>query len=109
MNKAIISLDGKQFIVSEGTIIKVNSIENLDSYKVLAYQDNESESMNFGAPFIDNVQVIIEKLEDRLDEKVRVARFRSKSRYRKNKGFRQPISILRVNSISTSNVKKGDK
>lgn len=109
MNKAIIAIDGKQFIVSEGTIIKVNSISDLGNYQVLGYQESEDSAMNFGSPLIEGVTLTIEKLEDRLDDKVRVARFRSKSRYRKNKGFRQPISILKVTSISTSKVKKGDK
>jgi len=101
MKTAIISLDGRQFKVTEGQIFKVNSIENFDNLKVLSLLDGES--VEFGAPFLDNVTVSITKLEDRLDDKVRVSRFRSKSRHRRTKGFRQPISIVKVESISKEN------
>lgn len=101
MKTVIISLDGRQFKVSEGQIFKVNSIENFDNLKVLTY--TEGESTVFGAPFLENVTVSLSKIEDRLDDKVRVSRFRSKSRHRRTKGFRQPISIVKVDSISKEN------
>jgi len=101
MKKVIISLDGKQFNVSEGQIFKVNSLENFDGLKVLTF--TEGENTEFGAPFLDNVTVVLSKVEDRLDEKLRVSRFRSKSRHRRTKGFRQPISIVKVDSISKEN------
>jgi large subunit ribosomal protein L21 len=107
MKSAVIALDGKQFIVQEGTVLKVNSIENLDNLQVLAYKDEEMN--DFGSPFLNHILVKLEKIEDRLDEKLRVARFRSKSRYRKTKGFRQPISILKVVFIEdTSSKGKAD-
>lgn len=97
MKTAMISLDGRQFKVSEGQVFKVNSIENFDAIKVLGYfEDGVNE---FGAPFLDDVKVTLSKVEDRLDDKLRVDRFRAKSRYRKTKGFRQPISIIKVESI----------
>ena len=101
MKTAIIGLDGRQFKVSEGQVFKVNSIENFDNLKVLSLV--EGESVEFGTPFLENVTVSLIKLEDRLDEKVNVSRFRSKSRHRRTKGFRQPISILKVESISKEN------
>jgi large subunit ribosomal protein L21 len=101
MKTVIISLDGRQFKVSEGQIFKVNSIENFDDLKVLTY--TEGDNTDFGAPFLENVTVSLSKVEDRLDDKVRVSRFRSKSRHRRTKGFRQPISIVKVESISKEN------
>ncbi len=97
MKTVMISLDGRQFKVTEGQVFKVNSIENFDALKVLGYF--EEGNTEFGAPFLENVKVTLSKVEDRLDEKLRVDRFRSKSRYRKTKGFRQPISIVKVDSI----------
>jgi len=101
MKTVIISLDGRQFKVSEGQVFKVNSLENFDNLKVLSFA--EGESVEFGAPFLENIKVSLSKLEDRLDDKVRVSRFRSKSRHRRTKGFRQPISIVKVDSISKEN------
>ena len=101
MKSAIISLDGKQFKVTEGQVFKVNSIENFDGLKVLTF--SEGESTEFGSPELTGVTVTLSKVEDRLDEKLRVSRFRSKSRHRRTKGFRQPISIVKVESISKEN------
>ncbi len=101
MKTAIISLDGRQFKIKEGQVFKVNSIENFDALKVLTFI--EGENTEIGAPFLENITVSLSKVEDRLDEKVRVSRFRSKSRHRRTKGFRQPISIVKVESISKEN------
>ena len=78
MKTVMISLDGRQFKVTEGQIFKVNSIENFDALKVLGYFENGNTE--FGAPFLENVKVTLSKVEDRLVEKLRVDRFRSKSR-----------------------------
>lgn len=104
MKQAIISLSGKQFNIKEGLTFKVDSIENLENIKVLAY--SEGDSFEFGSPFMDKVVVKLSKIEDRLDDKVRIARFRAKSRYRRNTSHRQPISILKVDSIEVSNKKE---
>lgn len=99
MKQAIISLSGKQFKIKEGTVFKIDSIENFDNIKVLA-SSMDGENFDFGTPVLENVSVSFEKIEDRLDDKLRVARFRAKSRYRKNKSHRQPISVVKVTSIS---------
>lgn len=103
MKQAIISLSGKQFNIKEGLVFKVDSIENLGDIQVLAYSDGGS--FEFGSPFMDKVTVTLSKVEDRLDDKVRIARFRAKSRYRRNTSHRQPISIVKVESIEVSNKK----
>jgi large subunit ribosomal protein L21 len=100
MKQAIISLSGKQFNVKEGVTFKVDTLSNLDDIKVLAV--SSGESFEFGAPYLDNVKITLSKIEDRLDDKLRVARFRAKSRYRKNKSHRQPISVVKVETIEVT-------
>jgi large subunit ribosomal protein L21 len=100
MKQAIISLSGKQFNVKEGLTFKVDSLHDLDNIKVLAYSNGEN--FEFGAPYLDQVKITLSRIEDRLDDKLRVARFRAKSRYRKNKSHRQPISVVKVESIEVS-------
>jgi len=100
MKQAIISLSGKQFNVREGLTFKVDSLHSTEDIKVLAV--SSGESYDFGAPYLDNVKITLSKVEDRLDDKLRVARFRAKSRYRKNKSHRQPISVVKVESIEIS-------
>lgn len=96
MKYAVISLGGKQFKVSEGDTLKLERQDGV-SNEVLYYSDGES--VQVGTPKLANISVKLTKTEDKKDKKVRVARFKSKSRYKKTKGHRQPISVLKVEKI----------
>ena len=70
------------------------------SAKVLFYKNDAQAKV--GTPYLDDITVDLEKLEDKKDKKVMVARFRAKSRHRRKIGHRQEISVLKVKSISES-------
>lgn len=97
MKYAIIGLGGKQFKITEGSTIK---LEHQDDVKpsVLVY-NNDADEIFIGEPFLDNVIVEATIVENKLDKKVTVARFKSKSRYRKKKGHRQPVSMVKIDKI----------
>jgi len=97
MNYTVIALAGRQFIVNEGDILRVTH-QSEPSAKVLFYK-SESQ-VKVGTPYLDDITVDLEKLEDKKDKKVVVARFRAKSRHRRKIGHRQEISVLKVKSIS---------
>lgn len=83
-------------MVKEGDTLEVTRQSEL-SYKTLFYK-NEGDTV-VGTPYLEDILVDLEKLEDKKDDKVVVARFKSKSRYRRKRGHRQPISVVRVNGI----------
>jgi len=96
---AVIKLGGKQFLVEEGTQFKIERQESLKP-EVLLYSDGKKVSV--GEPVLTDVSVKMEFVkEDAKAPKIRVARFRSKSRHRRVKGHQQPISIVKVASIGT--------
>lgn len=98
MNKyAVIKLGGKQLKVSEGDIFEIERQKKLN-IDVLMYSDGQS--IKIGTPVLKNISVTADILEDKLDKKVIVARYKSKSRYRKRKGHRQPISVVKIGKIS---------
>lgn len=99
MKYAIIALAGRQFMVKEGDVLEVTRQKDLLN-NVLFYR-NETD-VKVGTPFLDEVVVNLEKLEDRKDKKVVIARFRAKSRHRRKVGHRQPISLVKVSSIGPS-------
>lgn len=103
MKYAIIELAGRQFKISEGDVLEVTHQEVL-SCPVLFYKD-DSQTM-IGVPYLEDVTVVLEKLEDKKDKKVVVARFKSKSRYRRKRGHRQPISVVTVKSIDLKSAPK---
>ncbi|MFA5776500.1 MAG: 50S ribosomal protein L21 [Patescibacteria group bacterium] len=96
MKYAIIELAGRQFMVKEGDTLEVTRQSKL-SCKTLFYK-SEGET-KVGTPYLENILVDLEKVEDKKDDKVVVARFKSKSRYRRKRGHRQPISVVKVKSI----------
>jgi len=93
---AVIKLGGRQFKVSEGETFEIESRENLDN-EVLAYSDGEKSE--FGNP-LKGFTVTLEKVEDKKADKIRVVKFKAKSRYRRQVGHKQHMSVLRVKSIS---------
>lgn len=84
-------------MVHEGDFLEVTRQEEL-SCNVLFYKDDGQTLV--GTPLLETVFVELERIEDKKDQKVVVARFKSKSRYRKKKGHRQPISVIKIKSIS---------
>lgn len=84
-------------MVKEGDTLQVTRQSALEP-KVLFYK-NEG-TVKVGTPFLEDVLVDLEKLEDKKDKKVVVARFRAKSRHRRKVGHRQPISVVKVKSLT---------
>lgn len=83
-------------MVKEGDTLEVTRQSEL-SCKTLFYKDENGTKV--GTPYLEGIVVDLERIEDKKDDKVVVARFKSKSRYRRKRGHRQPISVVKVKSI----------
>lgn len=106
MKYAVISLAGRQFKVSEGDTLKVNKLEKAEP-DVLLYSDGDETEI--GDPFVTGINVKIEILEQLKDKKLRVGRFKSKSRYSKVRGHRQLVTLLKVVSLGKTKAKTDSK
>lgn len=102
MQKAVVTTGGKQFLVSVGDTIKAEKIttkeKKLTITEVLAVSDGKK--FTFGKPFVKDASVEVEVVKDFKDDKVMVLKFKSKSRYRRRNGHRQPKTLLKVTKIS---------
>ncbi len=96
---AVIKFASKQFLVREGDVIELERQEKPLKIEVLFYSDGEKNII--GDPEIKGVSVKAVVLEDKIGKKVRVARFKKKSRYERVRGHRQPMSIVKIEKIST--------
>lgn len=110
MNYAVIQSGGKQYIIRPNESFTTDKIEGkpgdkIDLNEVLLIADGET--IKIGAPFLSNVKVEAKIVDHKLGAKVRAAKYKSKSRYRKVKGFRASLTEIMVESIKES--KKGDK
>ncbi len=101
MKYAVIGLDGKQFMVEEGMTLDTNRLED-PSPKVLLYKENGKTMV--GTPEVPGVKVKLSKKNDYI-EKTTIGRFKSKSRYRRKKGHKQPMSTFLVEKITYSKKK----
>ena len=100
--KAIISLLGKQYLISENDEILTNKIEGKKGEKinisdVLLISDNDK--IILGKPKIKDAEVKAEILETKKGEKIRVLKFKAKKRYKRVIGFRPIVSKLKISKI----------
>src|SRR4030066_2027577 len=96
MTYAVIRLGGKQFKIKENDIIQTEHQENAD-LDVLMF--TEDENIVIGNPLCEGIEVVLTKTQDFRGKKVRIARFKAKSRYNKVNSHRQPYSSFKVEYI----------
>jgi large subunit ribosomal protein L21 len=111
MKYAVIKTGGKQYRVSEGDIIEVDKLEVkedrivFDNVLLLVTED----SVQIGKPFILDAKVKGKLLEQKKGEKIRVAKFKSKVRYRRVAGFRAMLSKIQIEKIESAKIKESAK
>lgn len=99
---AIIRTGGKQFLVRENDVIFVQKLENKENDKIeletLATFDEEAGALDMGAPALKST-VSAEVVGQVKGEKVRVAKFKAKVRYRRVNGFRAQLTKIKIVKI----------
>lgn len=98
---AVIRIQGKQFKVSEGDEILVPLLSDTKKIEAEVLLFSEGEKTEVGTPTLPKVKVDLKVLTDlEKGEKLRVFKYKSKSRYRKTKGFRPKYTRLLLQKIS---------
>lgn len=100
---AVIATGGKQYIVKEGMELKVEKLDleegkSID-FDAMLVSDEEGKNVKVGAPNVDGAKVSATVLEQGRDKKINVIKFKSKSRYRRKYGHRQPFTKLKIEAI----------
>jgi len=103
MKYAVIQFGGKQFKVEENDVLEIERQALPLKIETLLYRDDKETLL--GDPVVEKATVTASVLEEKRARKVRVGRFKSKSRYRRVKGHKQPISVVRIDSITVGAVK----
>jgi len=101
---AVVKTGGKQYLVKEGDQIIVDRLNNYQEkekikLETLAVFSQEGNLLKLGAPNLDK-QVVAEVVSHYKGEKIRIARFKAKVRYRKVKGFRSLLTTLKILKIN---------
>ncbi|MGJ8649739.1 MAG: 50S ribosomal protein L21 [Opitutaceae bacterium] len=102
--KATIKTQGRQFTVTEGDVLKLNSFpetkagDTIDITEVLMI--GEGADARFGAPLIEGASVKATILENKKDKKVVVFKKKRRQGYKKRRGHRQHLSVIKIESIN---------
>ncbi|KKU78411.1 MAG: 50S ribosomal protein L21 [Candidatus Peregrinibacteria bacterium GW2011_GWA2_47_7] len=99
---AIIELGGKQYLVKEKTILRVEKIEaeegkSTDAEKVILVSD--AGSTKIGTPYLKGAKVELKVLGAGKSDKVFVFKMKAKKRYKKGQGHRQLYTDVQVTKI----------
>ena len=100
---AIVELGGKQYIVKENDILRVEKVDeeagkSTVTSKVLLVA--KEGSVKVGTPYLAGASVEMKVLKSGMGDKVIVFKMKAKKRYRKLRGHRQPFSEVKVGKIT---------
>jgi len=99
----IIETGGKQYKIKQGDIIKIDKIdyskgEKVIFDKVLLLVEND-EKVKIGQPYLEKVKVEAEVLEQGRGKKVTVIKYKSKTRYRRKRGYHPLYTKIKITRI----------
>ncbi|MEK7510039.1 MAG: 50S ribosomal protein L21 [Patescibacteria group bacterium] len=102
---AVIRTGGKQYIVEPGQKIKIEKLPPKEGSEVV-FEDvlllEKDGNVQIGTPLVKGVKATGKVLQQGKEEKIVVFRFRSKKRYKKKKGHRQPFTEVQITSLEPS-------
>ncbi len=108
MEYAIIESGGKQYKLSPGMTLDIekvgNASESIAFEKVLLHVGNGQ--VKIGAPYVSGFSVKAKVLGAKKGEKIRVSKFKAKSKYRKTIGFRHSLLTIEVLPFEGQTLKK---
>lgn len=104
MQYAIVKTGGKQYLAFKGAKLRIEKVSGKegDSYvfpEVLATFDAEGTKVDIGAPQA-KAKVTGKILVQAKARKVSVIKFKNKVRYRRNRGHRQPYTLVEITSLT---------
>ena len=102
---AVVKTGGKQYRVAEGDVIKVEKLEG-DAGKDVTLDEvlmiGDDKGVKVGEPLLKGANVTAEVLEQKKDTKITVFKKKRRHNYRRKKGHRQEITVLRVTKIAAT-------
>lgn len=101
---AVIRTGGKQYKVAEGETLSVEKLEKKDGESVNFDEVllvNTAGSLKIGKPLVDKAKVKAKIVDTFRDKKIRVVKYKSKSRYTRTTGHRQTKTKILIEKIES--------
>ena len=100
---AIFQTGGKQYQAIPGKTVAVEKLEGVAgdsiSFPTVLFRKSGDETFEFGQPFVKDAAVKASIIKQAKDQKITVFKFQRRKKVRVKKGHRQPITVLRIESI----------
>ena len=102
---AVVKTGGKQYRVSKDDILRVEKLDG-EAGDVVTLDDvlmlgGEGGDVTVGAPTVDGASVAAEIVEQMRDKKIVIFKKRRRQNYRRKKGHRQHLTVLKITDILT--------
>lgn len=100
---AIIKTGGKQYRVSEGTVLKIEKVPGEKGDKVsfseVLLVSADDGALKVGDPLVADAVVTAEICEQGKEKKVVVFKYKKRKNYRRKQGHRQPFTRIKIDKI----------
>jgi large subunit ribosomal protein L21 len=100
---AIIKTGGKQYRVSEGTVLKIEKVPGEKGDKVSFSEvlliSADDGALKVGDPLVAGAVVTGEICEQGKEKKVVVYKYKKRKNYRRKQGHRQPFTRIKIDKI----------
>ena len=101
--KATIKTQGRQFTVEEGDVLVVNQFTGTEPGSTIEINDvlsvGEGSDIRFGSPLVEGASVNATLVENKRGDKVVVFKKKKRKGYRRKRGHRQELSVIKIGSI----------
>jgi large subunit ribosomal protein L21 len=102
--KATIKTQGRQFIVQEGDILKVNRYPNTAAGDTVQISEvllvGDGATARIGTPLVAGASVQVRILENKRGDKVDIFKKKRRKRYERRRGHRQELSVIKIEGIT---------
>jgi large subunit ribosomal protein L21 len=100
MKLAVIETGGKQYLVRPGDKLRIEKTAKPQRGKILNFDkvllSVKEEKIKLGSPYIKDSKIKAEWLAEAKAKKIMVRKYKSKTRYRKTQGHRQPYTEVLI-------------
>jgi large subunit ribosomal protein L21 len=104
MSFAIIETGGKQYRVSEGQVLSVEKIAGHTAGDTVVFDKvlliDNGTSTKVGTPYIEGATVEVTLTTEGKGKKLIIQKFKSKSRYKRRLGHRQPFAKVTIKKVA---------
>lgn len=112
MKYAVVTSGGKQYKVQEGDVIAVDQLP-VDENAAYTFSDVllfvDGDTREVGTPTLASVKVSGKVVAHTKGDKIRVAKFKAKAKYRRATGFRASLTNVQIESIQAEKGKSAAK